>query len=251
MHCGIPGDGLDTQLSLPTLPAVGEQAPQLARARSAAYRLRPMPRVPPPQPALTQPARLARHRFSFAKRGDARYLSHRNVMDLLERALRAAALPVRYTEGFNPHIRLSMGPALPLGAEGLDERFDVDCHGTVGPDMLSRANRVLPEGLQLLGCEPLPDGAPSLGKAVAACRWRLRRIGGTPPWPAICGLPGVLDWRTEGDELVATVNARQGDGPTPSLRNLLRDAGVPEQLVPLVPARREVLILEPRPARVA
>jgi radical SAM family uncharacterized protein/radical SAM-linked protein len=250
MRCGIPGDGSDTQLSLPSLPAVGEQAPQLARARNAAYRLRPMPRVPPPAPALTQPARFARYRFTFAKRGDARYLSHRNVMDLLERALRAAALPVRYTEGFNPHVRLSMGPALPLGAEGLGERFDVDCHGTVGPDMLPRANRVLPDGLQLLGCEPLPDGAPSLGKAVATSRWRLRRIAGAPPWPAVCGLPGVLEWRTDGDELVVTVNARQGDGPTPSPRALVRAAGVPEQLAPLVPARREALLLEPRPVAV-
>jgi hypothetical protein len=250
-HCGIPGDGGDTQLALPTLPVVGEEAPELARSRNAAYRLRPMPRVPPPTPARTQPTRQARYRFNFAKRGDARFLSHRNVMDLLERALRAAALPVRYTEGFNPHIRLSMGPALPLGAEGLEERFDVDCHGPVEPVMLSRANRVLPEGLQLLACEPLPAGTLSLGKSVAACRWRLRRIVGAPPWPADCGLPGVLDWRTEGDELVTTVNARQGDGPTPSPRTLLHAVGVPEQLVPLVPVRREALVLRPRPVEIA
>ena len=62
----------------------------------------------------------------FEKLGDARYLSHRNVMDVLERALRAARVPVRYTEGFNPHIRLSMGPALPLGSESRHELFDLD-----------------------------------------------------------------------------------------------------------------------------
>ena len=245
LRCGVPGDGDDTRLALPTLPVVGDEAPGLARARNAAYRQRPLPRVAPPAPELTQPDRFARYRFTFAKAGDARYLSHRNVMDLLERALRAAAVPVRYTQGFNPHIRLSMGPALPLGAEGLQERFDVECHAAVEPGMLSRANRVLPDGLQLLACAPLADGAPSLGKAVAASRWRLRRAAGAPPWPAGCDLAGVLAWQPDGDELAVTVNARQVDGPTPSPRDLLRAVGVPEPLVPLVPARREALILAP------
>ena len=66
------------------------------------------------------------YRLSFEKLGDARYLSHRNTMDVLERALRASGAPVRYTEGYNPHLRLSMGPALPLGHESRHELFDVD-----------------------------------------------------------------------------------------------------------------------------
>ncbi|MBP1620420.1 MAG: radical SAM-linked protein/radical family uncharacterized protein, partial [Acidobacteria bacterium] len=251
MRCGVPGNGEDTRLALPTLPVVGAEAPEPARARKAAYRQRPMPRVPPAAPELTQPERFARYRFTFAKTGDARYLSHRNVMDLLERALRAAAVPVRYTQGYNPHIRLSMGPALPLGAEGLEERFDVECHAPVEPGSLSRANRVLPDGLELRGCEPLADGAPSLGKTVAAARWRLRRTAGAPPWPPTCDLAGVLGWQPEGEELAVTVNARQVDGPTPSPRDLLRAAGVPERLAPLVPAIREALIFAPPPTRSA
>ena len=115
-------------------------------------------------------------------------------MDLLERALRAAAVPVRYTEGYNPHIRLSMGPALPLGAEALAEMFDVECHGDVEAGMLTRANRVLPEGLQLTACERLPEGSPSLGKAVGACRYRLRRLPGMPAWPDSRGGPGEASW---------------------------------------------------------
>ena len=72
MRCGVPGDGLDTQLALPTLPVVGEAAPELARANNAAYRLRPLPRVLPDPPPLTQPPRAARYRFTFQKTGDAR-----------------------------------------------------------------------------------------------------------------------------------------------------------------------------------
>ena len=256
MRCGVPGDGADTVLAEPTLPVVGEDAPELARAKNAAYRLRPLPRVLPTPPPLTQPDRVARVRFTFAKFGDARFLSHRNVMDLLERALRAAAVPVRYTEGYNPHIRLSMGPALPLGAEALAEMFDVECHGDVEAGMLTRANRVLPEGLQLTACERLPEGSPSLGKAVGACRYRLRRLPGMPAWPDSRGGPGeasggVLDWRVDGDDLVVTLNARQTDGPTTGAKALLAALGVAEKQIPLVPVIREATIIEARRAVVA
>jgi radical SAM family uncharacterized protein/radical SAM-linked protein len=248
MRCGIPGDGLDTRLARPTLPVVGAEAPELASPKHAAYRLRPLPRVLPPAEPLSQPDRLGRVRFTFAKTGDARFLSHRNVMDLIERALRAAAVPVRYTEGYNPHIRVSMGPALALGHEALADAFDVECHGEVDAAMLERANRVLPEGLRLTGWTRLPEGSPSLGKAVAASRFRIRRLPDGPSWPPRPELPGVLDWVVDGDDLVVTVNARQVDGPTPGPRELLTVAGVPEERLRLVSVVREALLLAERAA---
>ena len=254
MRCGIPGNGLDTQLALPTLPAVGEVAPGLARAKKAAYRVRPLPRLQPKAEPLAQPGRLARYRFTFQKLGDARWLSHRNVMDLLERALRAAAVPVRYTEGYNPHIRLSMGPALPLGIEALAERFDVECHAPVEMGMLSRANRVLPEGLQLGACEALREGTPSLGKAVSACRYRLHRPPELATWPASPNklgesTAGILEWTVNGDELVVTLDARQAAGHALSAKDLVAAAGIPAEVRRLVRVVREAVLLEPgRPA---
>jgi radical SAM family uncharacterized protein len=243
MRCGVPGDGLDTQLAPPTLPVVGEAAPAQARANNAAYRLRPLPRVLPDPPPLTQPPRAASYRFIFQKLGDSRYLSHRNVMDLLERALRAAAMPVRYTEGYNPHIRLSMGPALSLGAEALAEPFDVECHGEVTQEMLARANQVLPPGLALISAARLRDGAPSLGKSIAGHRYRILGAPGLPAWPAAAppALDGVLAWSVEGDDLIVTVNARQADGPTPGVKQLLSAAGVAAERSVDVRVTRETL----------
>ena len=244
MRCGIPGDGLDTQLALPTLPLVGEAAPELARANNAAYRLRPLPRVLPDPPPLTQPARTARYRFTFSKLGGARFLSHRNVMDLLERALRAAAVPVRYTEGYNPHIRLSMGPALSLGAEALAEPFDVECHGEVTPAMLARANDVLPIGVALVAAERLDDAAVSLGKAITTSTFRLTLPPGAGPWPqsAPAGLDGVLAWAADGSILVVTANARQSDGATPGVKQILAAAGVAADRAADIRVIREALI---------
>ena len=231
VHCGIPGDGADIVL------ASGEAARVTPPAATT---------TPPAPRQLPQPPFLSRYRFRFAKTGDARWLSHRNVMTLLERALRAAGAPVRYTAGYNPHIRLSMGPAVPVGWESVDEYFDVDCHGPIEPDHLERANRALPPGLELLSCQPLPASAPGLGKAVAACRYRLRSTTLAASFPAAppAGVAGILAWQLEGDTLRVTLNARPLDGPTPSLRAVLAACGVPAAQLGEVRVLREETLLD-------
>ena len=207
--CGVPGNGEDTVLAngmpagfsfaLPTLPAAGAPLPSASgvasgvadardggrgaayadKAKGAAYRMKATPDLLPLRERRTtrggasESAALSRSwRVAFEKLGDARYLSHRNVMDVLERALRAARVPVRYTEGFNPHIRLSMGPALPLGAESRHELFDLDVVDALTPEHLAAVNDRLPPGIRLLGWTELPPGARSLGKAATEGAYR-------------------------------------------------------------------------------
>ncbi|MFN7985997.1 MAG: TIGR03960 family B12-binding radical SAM protein [Thermoanaerobaculia bacterium] len=177
-----PTDSPGTGVVLPSASGVasgvadardeGRGAAYADKAKGAAYRMKATPDLLPLRERRTtrggasESAALSRSwRVAFEKLGDARYLSHRNVMDVLERALRAARVPVRYTEGFNPHIRLSMGPALPLGSESRHELFDLDVVDALTPEHLAAVNDRLPPGVRLLGWTELPPGAPSLGKA--------------------------------------------------------------------------------------
>ena len=241
MRCGIPGDGEDTHLALPTLPVVGEAAPQPARARHAAYRLRPAPRVVPPAPPLTQPAALGRVRVSFVKLGDARWLSHRNVMDLFERALRAAAWPVHYTEGFNPHIRLSMAPALGVGQEAERDYFEVECHAPVSEDLLARANAVLPPGLRLRRAQLGAADSAGLGKEIVALRYRLADSCEARPWPPIPQLPGVWEWTLDGSDLLVTLDADPKASGGVGLRDVLASLGIDPRAPTLRISRTVVL----------
>jgi len=61
----------------------------------------------------------------FVKRGRLRFLSHLEIVRACERAIRRAGLPYAVTHGFNPHMRISFGPALPVGTAGEHEYFDV------------------------------------------------------------------------------------------------------------------------------
>jgi len=88
-------------------------------------------------------------RIWFEKRGRARYISHLDLMRAMSRAVRRAALPIWYTEGFNPHPYLSFPLPLPLGQEGLREALDLRLTEET-QDIAARLNAVLPEGLRVL-----------------------------------------------------------------------------------------------------
>jgi radical SAM family uncharacterized protein len=249
--CGIPGDGAETQLAPDTLPVLGDPLSETERPKSAAYRLRPEPRIPPRPPESAQPAVYRRHRFTLAKTGDARFLSHRQLMDTLERILRAAELPVRYTEGYNPHIRVSMGPPLAVGHRGLAEPFDVDCTAPIRSSHLAAMNRLLPEGVRILDVQPLVPGAPSLGKMVAEARYRIGPDGDRV-WPkSIDAVPvdvrsALRHWRVLPDGgLEVGLNLRQADGPVVTIKDLLSSLGVASGRLPLLEITRERLVLRP------
>jgi len=182
--CGVPGNGEDTILAkgmagLPSFdPAAAPTTDPAAYrevAKGAAYRQKAMPELPSATRRVPrQGVPVFRHRVTFEKTGDARLLSHRNTMDVLERAIRAAGLPARYSEGFNPHMKLSMGPALPLGLESLHEVFDVEGSAPFGSEASQAINAKLPPGIAVLDVRQLSVGEPALSKAVKSARYAVR-----------------------------------------------------------------------------
>ncbi len=58
-----------------------------------------------------------RLRVRFSKTGKIRFIGHRDVARVTERAVRKVGLPVAYSEGFSPRMRMSFGLALPTGYE--------------------------------------------------------------------------------------------------------------------------------------
>jgi len=182
--CGVPGDGEDTVLAraMPGTPLAtsGVSRPEdpaayRDAAKGAAYRQKAMPDLAPAtRIRARQGDRVFRHRVCFEKRGDARFLSHRNTMDVLERAIRAAGLPARYSEGFNPHMKLSMGPALPLGLESTQEVFDVEGTSPFGAEAARLITEKLPPGIAVLEVRELSPEEPPLSKVLKSARYAVR-----------------------------------------------------------------------------
>ncbi|SFR08251.1 TIGR03936 family radical SAM-associated protein [Desulfoscipio geothermicus] len=105
---------------------------------------------------------MPRYRIIYSKRGPARYISHLDLVRALERSMRRAGLPIAFSEGFNPHPRMSFAAPLPVGIEGLAEVMDVEMTAPVPRrDLADRLNAALPPGLAVKEVLEVADNAPA------------------------------------------------------------------------------------------
>ncbi|MBN2373097.1 TIGR03960 family B12-binding radical SAM protein [bacterium] len=119
------------------------------------------------RPDLKQGKAEMRVRLRFRKLGKAAYLSHLDMIRAICLAARRSRLPVAYTKGFHPLPRISFGPAMPLGMEGLSEYMDMELLRAIDPvSILKGFGPCLPEGIELIDAEQIPDKTPSLAVAI-------------------------------------------------------------------------------------
>jgi radical SAM-linked protein len=98
-------------------------------------------------------------RIYFRKTGDAVFLSHLDVMRTMDRALRRSGLPIRFTEGMNPKVKMAFPTALPLGMESRLETMEVQVRpGVALREIRDRLGRELPEGLRPFDADALYTG---------------------------------------------------------------------------------------------
>jgi Uncharacterized protein conserved in bacteria (DUF2344) len=106
-------------------------------------------------------------RIQFEKRGAIRFTSHKDVMRIFERAFAAAGVPVSYSEGFHPHVRMSFGPPLKTGWESLEEYMDLQLE-TPMDEMAAAVNTKLPDGMRVTQVVPIDDRTPKLAVDIVA-----------------------------------------------------------------------------------
>ncbi len=104
-----------------------------------------------------------RYHAFYAKTGPARFVSHNDLMNILQRAFRRAGVIAVFREGFHPKMHMSFVPALPLGMEGKDESFEFKSPSDMAElDFLSALNRNVPHGILFKALVKVDSEAPSL-----------------------------------------------------------------------------------------
>ncbi|MBW6504609.1 TIGR03936 family radical SAM-associated protein [bacterium] len=132
-----------------------------------------------------RPAAVASHRYvvrlSYAKEGPAKYLSGLEIQSLWGRVFRRAGLPLAYSQGFNPSPKLSLSPALAVGAESDIEFLEAEFTLPVpSADVPGRLAPHLPAGIRVIFASGVPPGSPRLSDFDIASDWLLRPL---PPFP--------------------------------------------------------------------
>ncbi len=94
---------------------------------------------------------MSKRRLKFSKTGMGKYISHLDLLRAFTRAITRAELPVRYTQGFNPHQIITFALPLPIGVTGETEFVDVDFEETASNDeIMEKLNRSLPPDIRIL-----------------------------------------------------------------------------------------------------
>lgn len=106
----------------------------------------------PGQPgAANDRGRWCRCAFDYTIDGDLRYISHRDTLRMFRRALARTALPVRFTEGFNPHPRIMIPLPRPVGVASEAETIVVEFEEPIDHDeALDRLDRETPADLRMV-----------------------------------------------------------------------------------------------------
>ena len=103
----------------------------------------------------------------FTKTGMAKFISHLDLQRAFGRAVRRSGLPVKMSEGFNPHYVMSFASALALGTQSTAECVEMVLKEDVKLELFQFAlSSALPEGLKATRAVVLSESAPKLMAAV-------------------------------------------------------------------------------------
>lgn len=90
-------------------------------------------------------------RLRFEKTGALKYISHLDLNRTMQRLLVRSGMPVWYTEGFNPQVKIVFAAPLSVGCESICELCDIKVTEPVEPEgALARLNKASPPGLRFV-----------------------------------------------------------------------------------------------------
>lgn len=108
-------------------------------------------------------------RLALNKGEELRFLSHLDYAQAVERIIRRAKIKMAYSQGFNPHMKISFSSALSLGITASAEYLDMEMEEDLSvEEVIERMNNVAPKGLEILGGVEVEKGVK---KMMAACNY--------------------------------------------------------------------------------
>jgi len=164
-----------------------------------------------------------RLRLVITKEGPAVFLSHLEYMGQLIKALRRAAWPMIFSQGFHPKPKVAFGPACQVGVASRAEFVDVTLPDTIRSEdcaeMLVRLSANLPDGVRLQNGTLLAPGHPGIAKQVDLIRYRFKFANDVDPERIRSGMRDLL--QRSSWQVTRTVKGKQKTVELrPSLKSL-------------------------------
>jgi radical SAM-linked protein len=117
---------------------------------------------------------MQRLRIRFGRGEEIKYISHLDLMRLWQRALARADIPLAYSEGFNPHPRMSLAAPLALGVTSEAELMDIFLARWSSPHAFTAAiTQQMPRGIEIRQVFNIAPTMPSLQSQVSCAEYNV------------------------------------------------------------------------------
>lgn len=99
-----------------------------------------------------------RYLIKFTKESEIKFVGHLDLMRTIQRMMKRSGLPVVYSQGFNPHINLSLAQPLAVGVYSGGDYFDAPMEEDIDENTVKEAmNRIAPPGIKILEVSKIRD----------------------------------------------------------------------------------------------
>ena len=157
---------------------------------------------------------MQRLRIRFCRGVEIKFISHLDIIRLWQRALHRAEIPLTYSEGFNPHPRISLAAPLAIGVTSEAELMDIFCDKWVSPHWFTAGvSQQLPPGIEILQVYLISPIQPSLQSQLRYTEYKVEVETEKEPGDIESGLSSLLSaehlpWQHQRDTGMRTYDLR-------------------------------------------
>lgn len=165
-------------------------------------------------------------RILYTKEGPMKFLSHLEMIRFMERLFRRMRLPLSFSQGFNPHPKISFAAPLAVGVSSEGEVVEVELTESVDFEkVISDSKLSLPDGITLIKAQIL-ERSGKLMSQVSAGIYKVRvDFVEEFPWQTKQKGQNALDLFLSQDHIMIKKQTKKKKWRDVDIRPLIYDVG--------------------------
>ena len=98
-----------------------------------------------------------------------KFIGHLDIMRYFQKAIRRAGIPIKFSEGFSPHMIMSFANPLGVGLTSDGEYFDIELRESIASkEAVRKLNEQMVEGMEVVSFVEIPDDKKAKGMSIVA-----------------------------------------------------------------------------------
>ncbi|MEG0292267.1 MAG: TIGR03936 family radical SAM-associated protein [Anaerovoracaceae bacterium] len=121
---------------------------------------------------------MAKYIIKFSKKGYIKFTSHLDMIRLFKRAFKKSEIRLKYSQGFNPHPKMTFAQPLSLGYSSEGEVLEIETKEEIScTELIDRLQNVMPIGIKILSCDIVNDQEKSFASTVDESTYKIEIEG--------------------------------------------------------------------------